>query len=242
MKRLILSLTILLGMGATAHAQNWEFTLNGTSTVVTNTVQNKGVYNNDQVYLDFDVKNITSGTLNAIISRKIITQPGDGWYEQVCFGNSTGGSCTDLDSNDVLWTDSNPVTLAAGTKGFANVKLTPVPAEAPALYRYYIGIQGDLFQDSIDLAISSTVSVKENAKEFVLSVSPNPANEYVNIKVSNFEKGNLKIVDVLGNEIKNTSFDGSQNYNVGEFKNGVYFIIITGDGVKTINRKLVVRH
>ncbi len=242
MKKLILSLAILFGLGATAQAQNWEFTLMNTTTVVTNTVQNKGVYNTDQIYLDFDVKNISSGTLNAYITRKVINQPGDGWYEQVCFGNNSGGFCVDLDSSELEWTSTDVVIIPATETGLVNIKIKPEPSEAPALYRYYIGVQGDLFQDSIDFSISSTVSVDEIEKQIALSVSPNPASENVSIKVSNFEKGNIKIVDVLGNVIKNETFSGSKTVNVAEFRNGVYFIIISGDGVKTINRKLVVRH
>lgn len=229
-------------MSAAAQAQNWKFTLQGTTTDVTNTIQNVGVFSTDQVHLDFNVENITAGALNAHISRKTIINPGDGWYEQICFGNASGGFCVDVDSTNTLWNSTNPLAITAGGTALANVKVTPEPSEAPAHYRYYIGVPGDLYQDSIDLVITSTVGVEEIAKELTLSVSPNPATEYVNIKVSNFDNGNLKIVDVLGNVIKNTSYNGSKTLNVGEFRNGVYFIMISGQGVKTINRKLVVRH
>lgn len=245
MKTIILIFALLFGFNTTVLAQNWKFILSGTTTDVTNTVQNKGVFNTDVAHLDFRVQNLTGGTVIARVSRKVIINPGIGWPEQVCLGNANGGFCSDLDSTVFNWTSDviDIVTIDPDSTALANVKITPEPSEATGHYRYYLGVQGDLFQDSIDLIITSTVGVDEIEKELTLSVSPNPASEYVNIKVSNINNGNLKIVDVLGNVIKNSSCQGSKKLNISEFRNGIYFIMISGEGNnKSINKKLVVRH
>ncbi len=235
--------TLIFGLSSFfSNAQTWEFTLVGSTTTITNTVQSIGVHNTDITYFDFEFRNITTDTLDAIISRQIVQAPSDEWDEQLVWGNGTNGFGIDVDPSVPLWTYSESLPVPPNTAALFNIKLSSDPAQSPARYRYYVGVQGDIFQDSIDLLFYSTVSVDEVEKEIALSVSPNPASDNVSIKVSNFEKGNIKIVDVLGNEIKNDSFSGSTTINVSEFRNGVYFIIVTGEGMETINRKLVVRH
>lgn len=242
MKKTLLLTAIACFAAISSNAQ-FEFTLVGTSTVVTGTTHSVNISNTDVLHLDVDVKNISGTTLNTIVSRKIITAPGAAWLEQVCYGTSTTGGCFDINFATSEWVSSGTVQLAPNDTGLMNIKITPDPISgAPMLARYYIGTVGNPFMDSIDFAITSVLAVKDIKKGISLSVSPNPASENVMIKVSNLEKGNYKIVDVLGNIVASESFSGSRNVDVSDFRNGVYFIVISGEGIKSINRKLVVKH
>ena len=242
MKKNLLLFAFIGLFGASLNAQ-LEFTLVGTTTVVNGTNQTFDVANTDFVHLDVTVKNTSTAQGAYVVSRKLINAPSAVWYEQICWGNASGGLCVDTTSATVLVNLTGSITINPDATGLLNVKIAPdLLSGAPAQYRLYIGQQGDLYMDSVDITINSVLAVKEIKKDISLSVSPNPASENVKIQVSNFESGNMKIVDVLGNVVANTSFSGSKTLNVADFKNGVYFIMISGEGMKSINRKLVVRH
>lgn len=239
-KLLLAGFTCLFGFSINAQI---ELTEQGSTTVINGTTIHASIVDTTVIYLDVWAKNVGTTTQTYVVSRKIITLPGSTWNDQVCWGNASGGTCVDTSSLGVLYNQNYPVTVLPGTSGLLNAKVMPKPLSgAPALYRYYFGTQANQYMDSVDLMVNSVLSVKEVKKDIALSVSPNPASEKVAIKVSNFEKGTLKIVDVLGNVVVNENFEGSKVLNVEEFKNGVYFILISGEGIHTINRKLVVRH
>lgn len=243
MKKTLLTICLSATLGFVSQAQNVEIALHGTTSDISGSVHNETAYSETEVYVKFDVKNAGTTTENFIITRIILNQP-TGWSNYFCWGHSTdatGGTCYPPSALPT-YISGNAVTLAPSELGTLQCYATPGPTGTPGTYRYYIGTTSNPKMDSIDYNLASALSVKEVKKDFSLSVAPNPASENVSIKVSNFEKGTLKIVDVLGNVVMTESFNGSKSVNVADFKNGVYFIIIAGDGMNTINRKLVVRH
>jgi hypothetical protein len=53
----------------------------------------------------------------------------------------------------------------------------------------------------------------------------------------------VKVVDVLGKVVHTDVISGGQKtIALGEFKNGVYILVIDSPGTKTINKRLIVRH
>jgi Secretion system C-terminal sorting domain len=233
----------LIGCFLTTASAQLELTLQGTSTIVNGTVQNELISTTDFVYFDVVVKNTGATSQAFVVSRKLIDSPSATWADQVCWGNASGGTCVDTSSLGLLYNQNYPITLSNNQTAVLNAKVKPDPLSgAPATYRYYFGTQANLYMDSVDLTITSVLNVKEVKKDISLTVSPNPASDYVVVKVTNFEKGTLKIVDALGNIVMNESYNGSKSINVRDFKNGVYFIMISGEGMNPINRKLVVRH
>jgi len=241
MKKTLLSIGIICLTVLTGFTQNMSITDIGGSTDISGTTHFATAPNSTMIIVDFDVYNDNSNPGDYIITRKILSQP-TGWTNEVCWGSAGAGTCFP-DSPLTVWSTPNAVTIAPGDYGSLTVHILPNNAfDNYARYRYYCGTTANPTQDSIDVVVNQTLSVKEVKKDISLSVSPNPASENVNIKVSNFEKGNYKIVDVLGNVVASESFNGSKSVDVSEFRNGVYFIVINGDGVKSINRKLVVKH
>jgi hypothetical protein len=75
-----------------------------------------------------------------------------------------------------------------------------------------------------------------------VNVAPNPATDYVKVTAEGVESATVKMIDVLGNVILKETIKGSKTIDVSEFRNGIYFVIIEAEGVKTINRKVIVRH
>ena len=244
MKKALLTICIGALTGFTSYAQGIEISLHGTTPDISGTIHMEATTTADPVEVSFDVTNTGTTTQDIIVTRVIMNEP-SGWSNYFCWGHSTdpfGGTCYPPSAN-TIYVGANPATLAASEHGVLKCYVTPSsPAATPGVYRYYVGTTGTPKMDSIDLRVSSTLSLAPIKKDFSLSVSPNPASDYVNIEVSNLENGSMKIVDVLGNVVLSTSFNGKKTLNVEDYKNGVYFILISGDGVKSINRKLVVRH
>jgi hypothetical protein len=241
MKKTLLTLGIFIFAGLAAIGQTMKITDMGASTDISGTIKTELATSSTEIVVDFDVYNESTAPDNFIITRVNLTQP-SGWENQVCWGLGNAGLCFPNDPATV-WNTPNSVTLSQGEHGTLNFHIIPSSNfNQYAVYRLYCGTSANPKQDSVDVVINQSLTVKEVKKDISLSVSPNPATENVNIKVSNFDKGNMKIVDVLGNVVLTENFTGSKSVNVADFRNGVYFIIITGDGVNTINRKLVVKH
>ncbi|MFA7274942.1 MAG: T9SS type A sorting domain-containing protein [Crocinitomicaceae bacterium] len=241
MKKTLLTLGIFTFTALASFGQSMKITDLGGSTDISGTTHQENPTSSAFIAIDFEVYNENATTDDFIITRVVMAQP-NGWENQVCWGSAGAGLC--YPNNPAMnWSTPNAVSLAPGDYGSLTVHVIPTTNyNQYALYRYYCGTVANPKQDSIDVVVNQSLTVKEVKKDFSLSVAPNPATENVNIKVSNFEKGNLKIVDVLGNVVFAENFFGSKSVNVADFRNGVYFIIITGDGVNTINRKLVVKH
>ena len=241
MKKTLLTLGIFSIASLSAFAQTMKITDMGATTDISGTVKVEVANSSNEIVLDFDVYNESTTTDNFIITRANLNQP-SGWENQVCWGLGSAGLCFPNDPAPI-WNTPNSVTLSQGEFGTLNFHIIPSSNfNQYAVYRLYCGTSANPKQDSIDVVINQSLTVKEVKKDFALSVSPNPATENVNIKVSNLEKGTMKIVDVLGNVVLTENFTGSKSVNVADFRNGVYFIIITGEGINTINRKLVVKH
>lgn len=244
MKKTLLTICLTALTAFVSNAQNLEIALEGTTADISGTTHAVTVSTADEEHVNFLIKNTGSSTQNLIITRVILNQP-SGWNNYFCWGHSTdpfGGTCFPVNA-DPIYVSSNSPAIGSNESGKLSVYIQPLtPSATAALYRYYVGTTADPKMDSVDVSLSSVLAVKEIKKDITLSVSPNPATEKVTIKVNNFDKGSLKIVDVLGNVVLNENFEGTKYLNVEDFKNGVYFIMISGDGISTINRKLVVRH
>jgi len=78
---------------------------------------------------------------------------------------------------------------------------------------------------------------------FSVNISPNPATSQISISANANLNVQVKMVDVLGNLILSESFtDGSGKLDITKYRNGIYFIKIEAEGVRTITRKLIIRH
>jgi hypothetical protein len=235
----ILSLFIVVSLFGFSFAQDHQFKLteNRGTADLTGTVVDIYISSTDQIHFDLDVENVSGNSKDVVATRKIISVP-SGWIDEICFGTqcySTG--------NSVEWRmpSGDAFPMSDGQVSTANIKIDP-SSPNNAIYRYYFGTTQDPYQDSIDLRINNVLSVKDIKRDFALSVSPNPANEFLTIKTSGVESGNLRVMDVLGNVILSESFTGYKSINTSSFKNGVYFVLISGNGIGITNRKVVIRH
>lgn len=183
-----------------------------------------------------------------IVSRRRINAPAT-WTDFLCWGHETdqfGGVCIDAQSMDSeLYTlpGTNAVTVNDGEHAFISSYITPSFNDpGTATYRYYVGTEQDPFMDSVDFVVTLTpLSIPETKPNLSVAVQPNPATEYMVVTAQGVESATVRVMDVLGNEIVNTTITGSKSFNVSEYRNGIYFVIVESKGVR-VNRKVFVRH
>jgi hypothetical protein len=92
------------------------------------------------------------------------------------------------------------------------------------------------------VVVDYVAAVKPIKEEVGVSISPNPTSEFVSIQLAGMDQSSFKMMDALGNVIMKEVIHGSKKINVGDFSNGVYFLVFEASSGKTITKKLVVRH
>lgn len=251
MKKLILSIYILFGITLVASTQdNIEIALSSTPTVdISGSSHTVQVTEPGVIITDFLVSNNTGSTTQWRITRLRINVPGS-WEDFLCWGHSTdpfGGTCysaTQMNTNPWTTSGGDSFPINDGEKGKLTVDIDPDDlAGGSAHYRYYVTSDGVTYLDSVDIIVNSSLTVKEVKQDVSLSIAPNPASDQISINLTGIENASVKIVDVLGNVVyKDANFMSTKKIDVSSFKNGIYFVMIESNGIKTMTRKVVVRH
>lgn len=180
------------------------------------------------------------------ITRKEINVPTT-WSDQLCWPPNcyptTDGMYTTPSTQipTILNGTSTAQTSLGNLEAELKPRITPDASAASfAHYRYYIN-EGGTYLDSVDLIVNYTLGLNSSKLLPEVSIQPNPATDYVNVVMNNMEAGTIKIIDVLGNLIFKESISGSKKIDLGEFRNGVYFLSIETPSGKIFSRKLIVR-
>ena len=197
-----------------------------------------------------DVENNTGAPRAWRVTRLRIDAPA-GWTDALCWGHATdpfGGQCySSGQMNTNPWTTpGTPSVLFTINNGeYGKLKAQVDPADGvygTAHYRYYISTNGLSFVDSVDVVVDYLAAVKPVKEEVGVNIYPNPTSEYVSIQLAGMDQSTFKLMDAVGNVIMKETIHGSKKINVGDFSNGIYFLIFETSTGKTITKKLVVRH
>jgi len=89
----------------------------------------------------------------------------------------------------------------------------------------------------------SGIGIAETSNSSNISIFPNPFSLQTTIVFSEIQTDiTLKIIDVLGKEIKTINYTGKQiTIEKGEMNKGIYFIQISNKGKNIINKKIIVQ-
>ena len=247
MKKFILSFSAIITLslsGVIAQSNGIEIRLDGLGADLSGTevIINLSTGNYDA---NMHVTNNTGADEGWKITRRKISVPAT-WTDVLCWGPNCYPA-----SGDLYTTPGAAPIVTNGTELFStgevadlHMTITPDPAVATsALYRYYITSVAGVYLDSIDVSINYVLAVTTLKQPTTLTISPNPADDNVKIALEGIENSSVKIVDVLGNVVYNESINnGTKNIDVSNFKNGVYFVLVEAPGIKSFNRKLIIRH
>ncbi len=241
MKRVLLTILTFSTLSFAASAQDGiEIYLHGATDVDYSSggVVQITTSTSNQITTDFDVWNNTGSSHDWVITRKRINEIAS-WSDELCW--STCYTAALMPSNP--WTTPNSYTVADGTSGLLDTYITPDAANPGTVtYRYFVSTDGVHYSDSVDVEVTFVLDVAAISPEISVSVSPNPASEYITIKAGEGQQGTVRIVDVLGNVVLNESMTSNKKVNVSTFRNGIYFVIVQPDNGKAVNKKIVVRH
>jgi hypothetical protein len=243
MKKLLLSIVTI---SVLAFYGNSQITMNiaGQSTDISGGVhivnldQNTPeLVNTGAIVINVVVHNNTGSSKSWNVTRKKLSVPST-WEDMVCLSN-----CYNYEPNDIFCTPSNELmTIANSSTGTVQLHYTPDNSySGSVVYRYYVG-DCSTFEDSVDIQLNFALGLKSVKQSSTFSVSPNPANDIVNITNIGNDINSVKIIDVLGNIVYNETITNSKKVDVSDFKNGIYFVSIETSDSKISNRKLIIRH
>ena len=200
--------------------------------------------------IPLDVEKHTGMQRDWRVTRLRIDAPA-GWTDALCWGHATdpfGGTCySSGQMNTNPWTTpgAQTVLFTINDGEYGKLKASVDPADGvygTAHYRYYISTNGVVYSDSIDVVVDYVAAVKPIKEEVGVSIYPNPTSEYVSIQLAGMDQSSFKMMDAVGNVLLKEVIHGNRKINVGDFNNGIYFLLFETASGRTITKKLVVRH
>ncbi len=205
---------------------------------------------NDALPLEvhFYITNDTGSDQQWRVKRVRLDVPGD-WTDNICWPPQ----CYLTQGAQTYWTPNTMTqpapTIVNGTNQTTNSELAeikpqifPGSSDSYAEFMYYItDVPGNII-DSVGLRMFYFVGLEEATPVLDLSVSPNPATDHINVKAEGVSNATVKVVDILGNIVREEMVQGQKKIDVLDLNNGVYFVILESEGLKPVNKKIIVRH
>jgi hypothetical protein len=141
-------------------------------------------------------------------------------YVRFVTPSSTVGSYTRF-SKPVIYRSSNPV-----------VKSIWICSSSKDAVTHFVG--STLFVDDLLLVTNPATGINESSK-LEITVGPNPASNFIQIKNPSAKKDILKLYDVTGRKIAQHSIENTVNtIDVSTLPAGIYMYAITDESEKTI--------
>ncbi len=220
--------------------------VSGNSDVISGGTHEVAVSTPESVDISFDINNVgASATWR--VTRYQVDVP-SGWTDNLCWGHSTdtfGGTCySSSQMNGNPWTTPTSGSFVVGEGEYGKLKVSIDPedlAQGSGHYRYYISYNGSLYIDSVDLVFIYTLGVEE-AEPVSVSIAPNPASDFIQVSMNGVQGAKMKMVDVLGNLVIQKNVSSSEKIDISSFKSGIYIISFDIPGMKSIMRKVIVKH
>ena len=237
---LLAGISLMLCTMSFAQADSIEVNIQGQTNDIAGTTHIINATNGDLQVVFMNVLNVSSNPKTLFVTRKRITTPPADWEDALCWGIS----CYTYNANNPWSTPASKI-VNSGASSLLTVDVDPSDVvNGSCTYRYYFGEYTDTPEDSVDVLVTTTtLAVKEiKANSPVLTTYPNPADNYLTVTLqSNQTEGFIKMTDVLGKVVLEERISGSRKFDVEEFKNGVYVLVLTSNGVST-SKRIVIRH
>lgn len=159
---------------------------------------------------------------------------------------------------DIRWRAEKP-TLSGSTNGWTEFSITmenwastwgvfPIPMTADTIiFKFTYITDSNITQYGGWIIDNFHVndfweSVKESRLDDLISIYPNPANEYLYIKSkSSRNNSHVQILNNLGQVVYSKAFNEKETINVGFLKNGIYYLKFTDFEFYT-TKKIIIDH
>lgn len=244
MKKLLLSLTIILFLFSFTKAQN-PLTLTHEGSLIGDTITLWGEPTDFEMVLFANVHNNTGNAMNIKVARNEIYLV-DGTFSQICWA----GLCYSPDKDTSV---NYQLVLAGGTSADEDFSghYSPNGHIGTSLveFIFYNIDDPSIFVSVVVKFWASPQSIAEDAMQggSISEIYPNPATNYVNLDFDltpSVKQAKVRVINLLGSVVKEVEIERGTNQlklDISDLDNGVYFysVLINGDTYKT--KKLVVR-
>ena len=153
----------------------------------------------------------------------------------LAYDGGTGPS-TILANRYIPWTDSL-VGTAYGVTGMANnpslVQFNLVASNPPMLTDTPVNGMVQRF------IYNNTTSVSNVPKLPVVSVSPNPVTDVLNVRMDGNPEGTLTIMDITGKTVINRSLKNRHSLNIAALTHGIYILKIASNGFAPFTQRII---
>ena len=158
------------------------------------------------------------------------------------FANTAYGAITRIDQNN-----ANGFGKIADFK--FKIKTTLTSVETMHMYiSDYMAVDAagltQLFTSSSDsIEINQTVGIQEANISSGITIAPNPFTSQTTISfTTEVKNAAVKIIDIVGKEVKNITFSGSQLLiEKGELNAGIYFVQVVSEKKIIANEKIIIQ-
>lgn len=160
-----LTTIILLSITLVSNSQI-EMFIDGGTTDVSGTEIYLDATSTATIVSDIHIHNSSGLTKDWVVTRLRINEQSS-WTDYLCYGHETdvfGGICYgDFVMDYTSWTTPTSIVANDGETVILQSDIIPADITTPVTvtYRYYIGTQNDLYEDSIDIIVSTPLSVDE---------------------------------------------------------------------------------
>lgn len=139
------------------------------------------------------------------------------------------------------YTSLDAITILIGDTSLLTYDYVPHNQVGVSQYRYYVVRKGG-YLDSVDVMYTSVLGIEEQVKNS-LSVYPNPTKGNLFVQADNAEGLNVKIIDMLGNEVYVGKMgSAATKIDVSQFKNGIYFVKLNSNSKAIVTKKIIVNN
>jgi len=243
MKKIILSLAVILVTVFHTNAQSFTLSWNGVtlSDTVTLGPETAG---GEEIMLEVILTNNTGSDAGIKVARnEVQIEPGSENY--FCWGacyppfiDTSGMTMTIPAGGSSLEGDFSGHYVPNGTTGLSTIS-----------YSFYDNDSGLEVAKIVFIADPNVVAIDENSLSSiqVSDIYPNPATNYINLDYSlpkEIESANIAIYNVLGSVVMKQQVELMNNkfrMDISELDGGVYFYSLLLNGESYITKKLVIR-
>lgn len=106
--------------------------------------------------------------------------------------------------------------------------------------------KGTIVRQGFQQATSKKIPERSNASQYNLTIYPNPANSFFNIKIVGEEKPDCLIIitNILGQEISRINFLELEENKISSqtWKSGIYFVSIFSDHILQETKKVIINN
>ncbi len=193
-----------------------------------------------QTSTSLTVKNLSTTDTLKVLCEKVIVDTTSGTTNHFCWGANCYGTTTYIstDYNELGPGEADSFDFGGYYDAYCDL------AEATIQYCFFPQ-SNPSDRSCITVVYNGTLtSVVNEGDDFIQrGFYPNPANEKVNFNNGSMENSNMKIIDILGNTVKDITLDsrGTKQIFIGDLNNGVYFGNLFQKGKLVTIKKLIVK-